>query len=54
LDAIDWSRARLDSVSVRAKRGGEHTGPNPTDLPNFAAALASPWLNPCAGDDLPP
>ncbi len=31
LDAIDWSRACLDSVSVRAKRGGEHTGPNPTD-----------------------
>jgi transposase len=31
LDAIDWSRASIDSVSVRAKRGGEHTGPNPTD-----------------------
>src|ERR687885_1619685 len=31
LDSIDWSRASVDSVSVRAKRGGEHTGPNPTD-----------------------
>jgi transposase len=31
LDAIDWSRACVDSISVRAKRGGEHTGPNPTD-----------------------
>ena len=31
LDAIDWSRASVDSISVRAKRGGEHTGPNPTD-----------------------
>ena len=31
LGAIDWGRASLDSVSVRAKRGGEHTGPNPTD-----------------------
>jgi transposase len=31
LDVIDWSRASLDSVSVRAKRGGEHTGPSPTD-----------------------
>jgi len=31
LDAIDWSRASLDSISIRAKRGGEHTGPNPTD-----------------------
>jgi transposase len=31
LDAIDWSRASLDSISIRAKRGGEQTGPNPTD-----------------------
>jgi transposase len=31
LDAIDGSRASVDSVSVRAKRGGEQTGPNPTD-----------------------
>ena len=29
--AIDWSRASLDSLSVRAKKGGEQTGPNPTD-----------------------
>jgi transposase len=31
LDAIDWSRASVDSLSVRAKCGGEATGPNPTD-----------------------
>jgi transposase len=31
LDAIDWSRASVDSISVRAKRGGEHTGPSPVD-----------------------
>jgi transposase len=31
VDAIDWSRASIDSISVRAKRGGEQTGPNPTD-----------------------
>ena len=31
LDAIDWSRASLDSISVRAKRGGEQTGPSPID-----------------------
>jgi hypothetical protein len=31
LDAIDWTRASVDSISIRAKRGGEHTGPNPTD-----------------------
>jgi transposase len=28
---LDWSRACLDSLSVRAKRGGCLTGPNPTD-----------------------
>ncbi len=28
---IDWSRAVLDSSSVRASFGGAHTGPNPTD-----------------------
>ncbi|MFI7583469.1 IS5 family transposase [Kocuria sp. M1N1S27] len=28
---LDWSRACLDSISVRAKKGGELTGPNPTD-----------------------
>jgi transposase len=31
LDAIDWSRASVDSLSVRAQRGGEHTGPSPVD-----------------------
>jgi transposase len=28
---IDWSRAAVDSASVRALGGGEETGPNPTD-----------------------
>ncbi|MCW2721416.1 MAG: transposase [Pseudonocardia sp.] len=28
---LDWSRAAVDSVSVRAKRRGEATGPSPTD-----------------------
>ena len=28
---IDWSRAAVDSSSVRALGGGEETGPNPTD-----------------------
>lgn len=28
---IDWSRAAVDSSSVRAVGGGEDTGPNPTD-----------------------
>ncbi|WFG47319.1 IS5 family transposase [Pseudonocardia alni] len=28
---LDWSRAAVDSVSVRAKRRGEQTGPSPTD-----------------------
>lgn len=30
-DQIDWSRAVVDSASVRAVGGGEQTGPNPTD-----------------------
>lgn len=30
-DQIDWSRASVDSSSVRAVGGGEKTGPNPTD-----------------------
>src|SRR6516165_5138055 len=28
---IDWSRAKVDSCSVRAVYGGSETGPNPTD-----------------------
>jgi transposase len=30
-DKIDWSRAIVDSSSVRAVGAGEETGPNPTD-----------------------
>ena len=30
-DKIDWSRAAVDSSSVRAVGGGQETGPNPTD-----------------------
>ncbi len=30
----------VDSCSVRAKRGGELTGPNPTDLPRCGALSA--------------
>jgi transposase len=30
-DRLDWSRAVVDSASVRAIHGGEATGPNPTD-----------------------
>ena len=30
-DQIDWSRAVIDSCSVRAVCGGPQTGPNPTD-----------------------
>ena len=28
---IDWSRASLDSASIRARGGGDSAGPNPTD-----------------------
>ncbi|WP_420874558.1 IS5 family transposase [Paraburkholderia tropica] len=30
-DAIDWSRVSIDSASVASSRGGQQTGPNPTD-----------------------
>lgn len=30
-DKLDWSRAAVDSSSVRAVGGGQETGPNPTD-----------------------
>ena len=30
-DQIDWSRAVVDSASLRALQGGPKTGPNPTD-----------------------
>ncbi len=30
-DRIDWSRAPIDSASVRSPCGGQDTGPNPTD-----------------------
>jgi len=30
-DKIDWSRAVIDSGTIRAVGGGEKTGPNPTD-----------------------
>ncbi|WP_267361755.1 MULTISPECIES: IS5 family transposase [unclassified Methylobacterium] len=30
-DALDWSRAALDSASLPAKKRGSATGPNPTD-----------------------
>jgi transposase len=29
--AIDWSRASVDSLSIRVKRGGQQTGRNPVD-----------------------
>ncbi|MBF0860291.1 IS5 family transposase [Gluconobacter sp. LMG 31484] len=28
---LDWSRACMDSASIAGKKGGETTGPNPTD-----------------------
>jgi hypothetical protein len=31
LDQIDWSRAVVDSCSIRAVYGGDQMGPNPTD-----------------------
>lgn len=30
-DRIDWSRVLIDSAPVKAPKGGDQTGPNPTD-----------------------
>jgi hypothetical protein len=30
-DQIDWERASLDAASVSSPRGGQETGPNPTE-----------------------
>jgi transposase len=35
--AIDWERVSVDSASVRAKGGGQETGPNPTDRGKFGS-----------------
>jgi transposase len=39
-DQIDWSRAVVDSCSIRAAYGGDQTGPNPTDRAIHAAFLS--------------
>jgi transposase len=46
---LDWSRASIDSMSVRAKRGGDHVGANPVDRgkPGSKIQLA------CEGRGLP-
>jgi hypothetical protein len=31
IDQIDWSRAIVDSCSIRVVYGGDQIGPNPTD-----------------------
>ncbi|CAJ0808479.1 IS5 family transposase IS1421 [Ralstonia psammae] len=36
-DQIDWSRASLDGATVASPRGGEQTGPNPTDRGKFGS-----------------
>jgi transposase len=47
---IDWSRAIVDSCSVRAVFGGPKTGPNPTDR----ATLGSKHHLICDGQGVPP
>jgi len=39
-DQIDWSRAVVDSCSIRAVYGGDQTGPNPTDRAQARGASA--------------
>jgi hypothetical protein len=38
---IDWSRAIVDSCSVREVCGGTQTGPNPTDRAKRGSKLAA-------------
>lgn len=44
---LDWSRCAIDSVSVRASKGGELTGPNPVDRGKCGAKIH--LLVDCAG-----
>jgi len=37
-DQIDWSRAIVDSCSIRAVYGGDQSGPNPTDRASAEAS----------------
>src|SRR6476646_6220947 len=48
-DQIDWSRAVVDSCSIRAVYGGDQTGPNPTDR----AKRGSKRHLICDGQDVP-
>jgi transposase len=38
-DQIDWSRAVVDSCSIRAVYGGDQSGPNPTDRAKLGAGV---------------
>ena len=44
-DRIDWSRAAVDSASVRARGGGEATGPNPTDRGKKGVSTTRWWTS---------
>jgi len=46
---LDWSRAAVDSVGVRARRGGEVTGPSPTDR----GKAGSKYHLPCDRNGIP-
>jgi len=40
---LDWSRASVDSASVRAKRGGDHVGANPVDRGKPGSKIHLVW-----------
>jgi transposase len=46
---LDWTRACVDTMSVRAKRGGDHVGANPVDRGKPGSKLHLV----CAGGGLP-
>ncbi len=50
-DQIDWSRASIDGASVASPRGGQETGPNPTDRSKLGSkrhVLTDAWGVPLA------
>lgn len=63
-DQIDWSRASIDGSSVPSPRGGQETGPNPTDRGKLGQAAhrrrraghsaggAGQWCEPARFDDV--
>jgi transposase len=51
-DRIDWRRVSVDTVSLRATKGGEQTGPTPPTVARPAASSTSPPTTPASRSPL--